>query len=144
AASRQGRSLADAVRLHLDTMRSMPSAQRRTYLSGNLRRFIASINRRIRRAPAAPDAHTEADYGPVGLAMERAIGSYRPKAFSGFVTVFRAMDRSQTGTYGRTLGWKRLAAGGIRVIDIPGDHGTILKGDGVRALAANLRQCIDA
>jgi hypothetical protein len=79
----------------------------------------------------------------VQLAMERAIAAYEPKAYPGFITVFRATDRSLTGTYDATLGWKPLAAGGIRVLAIQGDHGTMLKGDGALRLAAALRDCLD-
>ena len=59
------------------------------------------------------------------------------------MTVFRATDRSVTGTYGRSLGWKGFARGGIRVIDIHADHKTMLRGDAVRTLAAKLRECLE-
>jgi thioesterase domain-containing protein len=88
--------------------------------------------------PAPPFLGAEGDYGPVRLAMERAIRAYRPKDYPGFVTVFRATNRIVTGTYGRTLGWKPLARGGIRVIDISGDHVTMLQGDAARVLAMQL------
>jgi thioesterase domain-containing protein len=87
------------------------------------------------RAPAAPDT--------VNAAMERAVLAYRPQRYSGAVTVFRASEREVMGNHNRSLGWGRLAAGGVRVIDVPGDHRTMLRENRyVRALADELRGCL--
>jgi acetoacetyl-CoA synthetase len=143
ARTRHGRSPADAVRLRLATLRSRPPGERLRFLQANLAQWIASAARRLRRARLSPIQARHADLSAVHLAMERAIAAYEPKAYPGFITVFRATDRSLTGTYDATLGWRRLAGGGIGVMAIQGDHGTILKGDGARRLAAALRECLD-
>jgi len=143
ARTRHGRSLADAVRWRLATLRSLPRGQRRRFLQANLVQWIASAGRRLRRAPRPATQARHADLSAVQLAMERAIAAYQPRRYPGFITLFRATDRRLTGTYERTLGWRALAGGGIRVIAIQGDHGTILKGDGARRLAAALRECLD-
>ena len=41
-----------------------------------------------------------------------------------------------------TKGWGELAAGGVRVIDVPGDHYTIVEKPHVEALALRIRDCI--
>jgi thioesterase domain-containing protein len=83
-------------------------------------------------------------YAELNRRANRLAHELRSLGATGFVTVFRAADRIVTGTYGRTLGWRRLARGGLRVIGIPGDHVTMLKGDAVRDPAANLNVCIEA
>jgi amino acid adenylation domain-containing protein len=143
ARTRHGRSLADAVRWRIAELRSLPRAERWRYLNNNLAHWSASACRRLRRAPPAPIQVRHPDLSAVQLAMERAIAAYEPRRYPGFITVFRATDRRLTGTYERTLGWRALAGGGIRVIGIQGDHGTILKGDGAHRLAAALRECLD-
>jgi len=143
AAVGDGRSLADAVRLHIDTLRMLPVPHRWAYLRRNLPKWMASVYRRAHRSGVQPTAHSESDFGAVRAAMERAVRDYRPQEYPGPLTLFRAMDRSVTGTYGRALGWKGLAKGGVRVIDVPGDHGTMLRGEAVRALAVKLSACLE-
>lgn len=142
AAVGDGRSLADAVRLHIDTLRMLPVPHRWAYLRRNLPKWMASVYRRAHRSGVQPRAHSESDFGAVRAAMERAVRDYRPQEYPGPLTLFRAMDRSVTGTYGRALGWKALAKGGVRVIDVPGDHRTMLRGEAVRALAVKLSACL--
>ena len=139
----RGRSLPDAVRLHIDTLQMLPSAHRWPFLLRNVSKWIVSVYNRARGSHAPPPVSSDSQYGPVRSAMERAVRAYRPKQYPGFVTVFRATDRSVTGTYGRSLGWKGFARGGIRVIDIHADHKTMLRGDAVRTLAAKLRECLE-
>ncbi len=139
----QGRSLPDALRLYFDTLRRLPAAHRAAFIRRNLGRWIASVCRRARGAYLPPPLSDDSDYSAVRAAMERAIRAYRPKPYPGFVTLFRATDRSLTGTYGRTLGWRRLARGGIRVIDIHADHKSMLRGEAVRMLAQTLSACLE-
>ena len=100
------RSLGDALRFHLQTLRALRGRQRAVYL---WRQFLSWRERRV----AAPAAHApEASAAPknaVWAAIEHAVRSYQPKAYPGFVTLLRATDRSVTRTYSRTLGWGRLA-----------------------------------
>ncbi|MFI4868005.1 MAG: amino acid adenylation domain-containing protein [Steroidobacterales bacterium] len=139
----QGRSLPDALRLYIDTLRRLPAAHRGAFTRRNLGRWIASVYRRARGTHTPPPLSEDSDYSPVRAAMERAVRAYRPKAYPGFVTLFRATDRSVTASYGRTLGWKRLARGGIRVIDIHADHKTMLRGEAARAIAKFLNACLE-
>src|SRR5258707_1208696 len=41
------------------------------------------------------------------------------------------------------LGWQGLAAGGLEIHEVPGDHNTILLEPHVGALAEKLRRCIE-
>ena len=41
------------------------------------------------------------------------------------------------------MGWGRLAAGGVEVHDMPGDHLSMLSEPNVRTVASTLRACLD-
>ena len=143
AALASGRSLFNAVRLQIDTLRRLPAAHRWEYLRANLANWVGSLVRRTQSLLAAPTPQAGTDYGAVRRAMERAVRDYRLQKYSGSVTLFRAQDRRVTGTYGRTLGFKPLAAGGVRVIDVPGDHLTMLRGDAAITLGQELAACLE-
>jgi amino acid adenylation domain-containing protein len=143
AALASGRCLSDAVRLQVDMLRRLPAAHRWNYLGANLARWIKSLLRRTQGLAAPPMPQASSEYGVVRRAMERAVRDYRLRKYSGAVTVFRAEDRRVTGTYERTLGWKPLAGGGVRVIDVPGDHLTMLRGEAALTLGQKLNACLE-
>jgi len=68
----------------------------------------------------------------------QALRDYRPKVYPGRVTLFRAQTRPLFRLHGRDLGWRELAGGGLDIIDIPGNHETILKKPRVQVLAQAL------
>ena len=68
---------------------------------------------------------------------------YNPEgAYPGRVTLFRAGVRAADRKADKAMGWKRLAAGGVEVVDVPGDHASILAAPGVKVLAKHLRAAI--
>ena len=68
---------------------------------------------------------------------------YRPsRTYPGRLTVLRALGAK--GRHDPTLGWGRLAAGGVTSHEIPGDHVSILAPPGVDVLAGALRTAIEA
>ncbi len=129
------RGLLDEVRHQLENLKRLPVNQRATYLWRKLAKWMNSTPHTVRPEDPAKNA--------VWSAMERAIRAYRPRTYPGAITLFRAMDRSVTGTYSRTLGWGRLAKGGVRVIDVPGTHSTVLRPGSEPPMAAKLRDCLD-
>jgi thioesterase domain-containing protein len=75
--------------------------------------------------------------------MFSAVGqAYTPKPYSGELTLFRAKGR--TAEYGSnlSLGWNEIVTGGVRVINVPGDHMTILEEPFVWDLVEELRTCL--
>ena len=72
--------------------------------------------------------------------LQRASRLYVPKPYSGKMVLFRAIKRDvfEVG-YDRDLGWGPLAAGGLEIFDVPGDHLGILKDPNVRVLAEKLQ-----
>jgi thioesterase domain-containing protein/acyl carrier protein len=68
----------------------------------------------------------------------QALRDYRPRVYPGRVTLFRARVRPLLRMHGRDLGWSRLAAGGLEIVKVPGNHVTMLKPPHVRHLAEAL------
>ena len=67
--------------------------------------------------------------------------NYRPKPYSGRVTLFSARERSVAQD--PTLGWGKLATGGITTYGVPGNHFTMLQKPHVQVLAEKLRASIE-
>ncbi|MCP4644451.1 MAG: amino acid adenylation domain-containing protein, partial [bacterium] len=67
--------------------------------------------------------------------------SYRPQVYPGKVTLFRASRRPPELQGDSTLGWDRIAEGGVDTRHISGDHMRML-GDSVAEVADNLDDCI--
>ncbi|HEX8351278.1 MAG TPA: AMP-binding protein, partial [Pyrinomonadaceae bacterium] len=70
-----------------------------------------------------------------------AARDYRPGAYGGRVTVFKAGD----GVGGRDAAaeWGPLAAGGVEVLSVPGDHFSFVREPHVGALAGALTACLE-
>jgi thioesterase domain-containing protein len=69
-------------------------------------------------------------------------GRYTPAPYAGRLTLFRATDVPEivgTDFSDPYLGWGRLAAGGVEVRPVPGDHMTLLHEPQVGVLARSLR-----
>jgi thioesterase domain-containing protein len=71
----------------------------------------------------------------------RALAAYRPSVSPVGLTLFRASARMESDP---ALGWNNLAAGGVEVQHIPGDHYSILRGEGAAVLAESVRRLIAA
>lgn len=88
---------------------------------------------------------------PVRTAYLFAERSYRPVGrLDGELTLFRATagigpDEPYVEKYeDALLGWGRRAADGVRALDVPGGHSSMLQEPHVEALAEQLQSCIDA
>jgi amino acid adenylation domain-containing protein len=68
-----------------------------------------------------------------------AAARYRPEPIAGRLTLYRAAKRADGLLSDSQMGWGRLALGGVKVHEIPGDHAGILKPPGVNRLAKLLR-----
>jgi thioesterase domain-containing protein/acyl carrier protein len=88
---------------------------------------------------------------------ERAGRKYVPHVYPGIVTLFRTTKPLPSTAYDGsahsemiakmiqdpTMGWGELAAGGVQVIDIPGDHQTMMSRPHVETLALRIRDCLN-
>ena len=71
----------------------------------------------------------------------RALRTYVPLGYPGRVTLFCASLRQASGD--STLGWGRLATGGVEVHPVPGDHYTMLREPHVRILASRVASALE-
>ncbi|PBC84057.1 Thioesterase domain-containing protein [Streptomyces sp. 2224.1] len=72
-----------------------------------------------------------------------ALTAYKIKPYDGPVTVFRVTDRSlEDGTLPDDLGWSEVAEQAV-VIDVPGDHFTMVEPGQVEVLGRRLREQLD-
>jgi thioesterase domain-containing protein len=62
--------------------------------------------------------------------------SYRPAPYPGPIRLYRAEQRAVPAP--DDLGWTRLAAGGLEIRTVPGDHAGVMKGAGAERLAGEL------
>lgn len=73
----------------------------------------------------------------------RAWWDYEPKVYPGRITLFRTSEQPHDSIPAPDLGWGRLAAGGVEIQEVPGDHISMIDDPHVQALARRLRACID-
>ena len=71
-------------------------------------------------------------------AGRQAAALYVPGEYSGDVTLFRATYQPSWIVSDRTLGWKALVKGEIRVYDTPGHHADLIRNPRARVLAQQL------
>jgi thioesterase domain-containing protein/acyl carrier protein len=74
----------------------------------------------------------------------QAMHEYRPGDFGGRITLLRPRERALVKRLfrGRTLGWERVARGGVEVKTVPGGHHTMLREPNVETLARELEQAL--
>jgi amino acid adenylation domain-containing protein len=73
------------------------------------------------------------------LALQR----YIPARYHGYVTLFQASERPHDEIEAQVISWQRVAAGGVSVYRLPGDHYTLLRQPQLEQLAERLRLCIE-
>ena len=73
-----------------------------------------------------------------------AMRQYVPKTYNGRVTLFRAAEQSDSSPPEADMGWGRLAAGGVDVQIVPGDHLSMLQEPYVEVLSERINACLKA
>ncbi|MEP6703340.1 MAG: hypothetical protein ABJB34_00885, partial [Acidobacteriota bacterium] len=79
------------------------------------------------------------------VAIYHAGEAYHPvgKTYSGRITFFWAKD-DEVDFEDNRLGWRRLAAGGLDVHEVPGTHGSMREEPNVAMLVAELRPSLES
>jgi thioesterase domain-containing protein len=67
---------------------------------------------------------------------------YVPHLYHGRPVLFVVNDLEEPAEPGSQYGWEGLATGGVEIIEVPGDHKTMLNEPHASALAARLRDCL--
>ncbi|MEU0255236.1 amino acid adenylation domain-containing protein, partial [Streptomyces sp. NPDC006184] len=72
----------------------------------------------------------------------RALLRHSPRGFAGRVLALRAADGGATAETASR--WMAYFPGDAGLVDVPGDHYTVMRGEGLRVLAGELRRALDA
>jgi len=73
----------------------------------------------------------------------KAAAVYQPRQYPGRLTLFRCSERSVLDGTDDLLGWGHLAAEGVAVHEVPGNHLVLMKEPNVRFVAKELIACVD-
>ena len=87
-------------------------------------------------------AHIPAQQRQLMQTHIRAMSSYSPGTYNGVVTLFRVRSQSLSRTPDPTMGWNKLATGGVLVKRIAGSHHNILERPHVQTLATQLKESL--
>jgi aspartate racemase len=79
----------------------------------------------------------------VEFANAYATRRYRPGAYLGRMTLFRAREQPERYRRDPQLGWGGVSVGGLDIHEVPGDHYTMWREPHVRVLAERLRGCLE-
>jgi amino acid adenylation domain-containing protein len=96
---------------------------------------------RVRKRLAADEKPLPAWLRDTRFAMRHAPREAAPDLYTGPVTLFRARDGVRRTRKEQDLGWTPFAIGGLTIIDVDGDHDSIL-GDHVGSLADALADAL--
>jgi thioesterase domain-containing protein len=146
----------------LDQMRRNPEElarslrQKLRYVTGKARAMTGSQARGPEPAPPSDDvgrlsgsmdiadvvemSHWPENNRRIAERHWRAVLAYRPKAYPGRITLFRSRFQSPFLGLGNTMGWDRVALGGVEVVRVPGGHLTVLQPPNVDVLAERFRE----
>ena len=73
----------------------------------------------------------------------RALLSYKPQFYPGRITFFRASEQIADISADPVKDWRNVAAEGVEVHVVPGDHYTMLREPAVQIMAEWLKVCVD-
>jgi len=68
----------------------------------------------------------------------QAMRRYVPYAYPGPIALFKASEQFDEQVFAEDLGWGALAAGGVAMYAVPGNHYTVIREPNVEALAGQL------
>jgi thioesterase domain-containing protein/acyl carrier protein len=139
------------ARYHFNQLSALPVKEKSGYLLARVARRPVKRRAGGRKQPAKllfPEGLAELEeeskqlpehLKPLVGANLKAMESYVPQAYQGKVTLFRATGRRLKIYDPHAYGWAALAAGGVEVVEVPGNHLTLLKEPHVKFLADRLQ-----
>ena len=80
-----------------------------------------------------PETHLQ-----VSAAMYEALLNYTPRVYQGHLVLFRTRAQRLFNTTGLDKGWRRLAAKGLEIRIVDGDHNNICEGPHAPSLASEI------
>jgi thioesterase domain-containing protein len=92
---------------------------------------------RVRRGNILPREHRGAH---TAWSLRRLDAGYRPRAFDGEILLFCSEKRKHKVVET----WRALARGGLKIVDVPGDHLTIFRSENAPGLAREISRRLEA
>jgi len=134
------------IERHLDELKRFKTKK---YILMRVKGIKARIGRRIWKAAAKSSSDVEnfdgfpsPIIGKIWNACVRAEREYVPQIYPGRITLFWASETSVPAYNDTRLGWGEVAADGLEVHVVPGDHGTMREEPHVGILAEKLTACL--
>jgi thioesterase domain-containing protein/acyl carrier protein len=139
--------LRERVETHWSNLRLSQGDQRWEYVAdkwGRVRRYFWKQRRKAQAWVRTQWVHL---WLPKALREVRKSGhkaseQYVPQPYAGPVTLFRATEQAHGIIPEPTLGWGKVAVGGLEILDVPGHHGAIIREPRVQFLAEKLTECL--
>jgi aspartate racemase len=117
------------------------------YLSQRVRGVKKRLEWRVwkarHRAPPRQEYRLPRTLRSIQLAHRQSLEEYVPRLYPGRITLFRAQERPVESFPSPDRGWGELASAGVEIIDVPGNHLTMLERPHVQALAEAIQHCLD-
>lgn len=151
-------SFRDWVSHHLGNLLQLEPKQKLTYFLAGTKDRIEKIARNSFPVSGRflPQAHQKSSPTSISIANnqavtdtvvytahQQALKDYVPQVYLGRVILFRSTEQNWWISNDLQLGWGGLAAEGLAIHDVPGDHHSIITAN-VRFLAEQLRPCLDS
>jgi acyl-CoA synthetase (AMP-forming)/AMP-acid ligase II/thioesterase domain-containing protein len=151
-ASTVGVTLVDKYSRHFHALSSLEREEKLEYLRTRIVNKAEIINQEFKRkierltrsvrfnlGMSVPYSH---DLEELKNFHRQLAKDYVPQIYPGLVTLFRARKQPNGIFPDTTLGWARLAASGLEIHEVPGDHTTVIREPLVDVLAAGLVACL--
>jgi thioesterase domain-containing protein/acyl carrier protein len=108
-------------------------------------RLASLLQEVVRKGWAPPDLNLEqlCRLFEVFRTNIRAMLCYEPHRYPGRITLFRASEQITDNCIDPAMEWRNLAADGVEVHVVPGDHYTMLREPAVQVMAEWLKVCIE-
>lgn len=132
--------LAEYLDCHLGEILLLSGTARLRYLARWLTNGFVRLGWALGFRPGAQVARATRHVAEANI---RAVCTYSPKPYAGKITQFMCSDGPQRSYEDRRLAWSSLAAGGLEIHIVPGDHLTMVEEPQVRVLAHQLQACLD-
>jgi thioesterase domain-containing protein/acyl carrier protein len=119
--------------------------QTRNYIAGRTAQKIARIKQSLRRVLKATTFYPELEDPSAGNPLDvlyEASEKYRPKPYSGPVTLIRSTERTFGFGHVLDLGWSEILGPNLEIRETPGNHYTIYMEPNVGALANKMDMCL--
>jgi acyl-CoA synthetase (AMP-forming)/AMP-acid ligase II/thioesterase domain-containing protein/acyl carrier protein len=130
------------VARHLSALRGRGTGERLSYLLEKLRANAMHVPRAGASTDLLP-AEMVRTMREVYDAHHRAFTQYVPMTYPGKMILFRPGAQPPDCHPEPYMGWTGLAAGGLEIRDVPGEHQSLIVEPQVQRLAASLRECLD-